>query len=222
MKVCTDACMLGAWMAGKLGGSGINNILDIGCGTGLLSLMLSQKINASIDAIEIDTDTAKQAGENISASPWAANIRVIHTSLQEFIPQKKYDLIICNPPFYENDLRSEHENKNVAKHDITLKLEELLLFVKEHLFDEGVFALLLPFHRVVYLEKISNGQGLFVLEKLLVKQSTQHDYFRSVIILSKKETIAPLTNELIIHDDERQYTAAFEVLLKDYYLKLRS
>ena len=115
MKVCTDACMLGAWTAGKLGGSGINNILDIGCGTGLLSLMLSQKINASIDAVEIDADAAKQAGENISASPWAANIRVIHTSLQEFMPKKKYDLIICNPPFYENDLRSEHENKNVDR-----------------------------------------------------------------------------------------------------------
>lgn len=220
MKVCTDACMLGAWTAGKLGGSGINNILDIGCGTGLLSLMLSQKINASIDAIEIDPGAAKQAGENISASPWASNIRVIHTSLQEFIPQKKYDLIICNPPFYEDDLKSAFENKNAAKHDTRLKLGELVLFVKSFLNDEGRFVLLLPYHRTVYFEKMATANGFFVHERLLVKQSPKHEYFRSVIMFSQKETRPVVMNELVIHDDERKYTAAFISLMKDYYLKL--
>ena len=220
MKVCTDACILGAWTANTIKASSINNILDIGCGTGLLSLMLAQKIGACIEAIEINQDAANQAAENISNTAWAKNIKVIHTSLQNFIPLKKYDLIISNPPFYEDDLRSEDENKNAAKHDTTLKLEELILFVNEHLADKGTFAVLLPFQRVNYFEKMVNEHGLFIQEKLFIKQSPQHDFFRAVIFVSKQEAQSPLTIELVIHDNERQYTPPFQSLLKDYYLKL--
>ena len=219
MKVCTDACLLGAWTAAKMQDSTVKNVLDIGCGTGLLSLMLAQKINAAIDAIEINQDAFMQATENISNSVWQENIKIIHSSLQRFVSQKKYDLIICNPPFYEDDLRSDDENKNAAKHDTSLRLEELILFVKEHLNDTGAFAILLPFHRMSYLEKTANGSGLFAEEKLLIKQSPQHEYFRAVLLLTKMKT-AVLSNELIIHDAQRNYSPAFEVLLKDYYLKL--
>ena len=219
MKVCTDACLLGAWTADKMQGLTVKNVLDIGCGTGLLSLMLAQKVNTAIDAIEINQDASMQAAENISNSTWQENIKIIHSSLQNFISQKKYDLIICNPPFYEDDLRSDDENKNAAKHDTSLRLEELILFVKGHLNDAGYFTLLLPFHRTAYLEKMANGSGLFVAEKLLIKQSTHHEYFRTILLLTKNET-ATVSNELMIHDAERNYTPAFEVLLKDYYLKL--
>ena len=179
MKVCTDACILGAWVANTIEASSIKNILDIGCGTGLLSLMLAQKIEASIEAIEINLDAANQATENISNSPWSENIQVIHTSLQNFISSKKYDLIISNPPFYEDDLRSGDEHKNAAKHDTALKLVELILFVKDHLADKGIFAVLLPFQRVNYFEKRVNEYGLFIQEKLLIKQSPQHDFLLS-------------------------------------------
>lgn len=220
MKVCTDASMLGAWTASKMDGEFINDVLDIGCGTGLLSLMLAQKMNVSIDAVEIEPDAAIQASENISASPWAAHIRVFTTSLQDFKPGKKYDLIICNPPFYENDLRSVNENKNIAKHDSGLTLEMLACFVRSFLHDEGRFVLLLPFHRTVQFEKIAEEFDFFPQEKLLVRQTPGHDPFRSIIMFGKKETGNAITNEMIIHTDERQYTDDFELLLKDYYLKL--
>lgn len=220
MKVCTDACLLGAWTASKLDGAAINDVLDIGCGTGLLSLILAQKIPASIDAVEIDHDAVKQARENILSSPWAPNIQVIHTSLQEYIPAKKYDLIICNPPFYENDLRSENEHKNIAKHDKGLTLEILAGFVKSFLKEKGRFVLLLPFHRTVYFDKMATGLGLFVQERLLVRQSPVHDPFRSITMFAKNETENVITNEMFIHTDERQYTDDFELLLKDYYLRL--
>ena len=220
MKVCTDACLFGAWVADELKDVIVQNILDIGSGTGLLSLMLAQKINAQIEAIEINNAAALQSAENILASPWHQNIKLINRSVQDFIPEKKYDLIISNPPFYEDDLRSPDENKNAAKHDTTFRLEELISISGKYLTDQGTLALLLPFHRADYLEKITKDHKLFIQKKLLVKHSTKHHYFRAMFLLSKNETGDNILNELIIHDNERNYTAAFEYLLKDYYLKL--
>ena len=220
MKVCTDACILGAWTAQIFQSHSINNILDIGCGTGLLSLMLAQKMNGLIDAIEINSDAAGQAIENINASSWANRISVIHSSLQDFETNKKYGLIICNPPFYEDDLRSGDEYKNEAKHDTTLKLEDLLVSIRENLSEDGFSVVLLPFHRTAYFEETAKKQSLFVREKLLIRQTPRHEHFRSVILLSAKNVQKPVINKLIIHDDQRNYTAEFNMLLKDYYLKL--
>ena len=105
MKVTTDSCLFGAWMARELQQlSGIQDIWDIGTGSGLLSLMVAQKNNVVIDAIEIDPAAAAQASENSSASPWSENIRIIHEDVRTADPGKKYDVIISNPPFYEREL----------------------------------------------------------------------------------------------------------------------
>jgi tRNA1Val (adenine37-N6)-methyltransferase len=221
MKVCTDACLLGAWTADKMQHlRKVDNMLDIGCGTGLLSLMLAQNTNALIDAIEIDPAAAKQAKENVSASPWANNINVINIALQEFTPNKKYDLIICNPPFFEDDLRSADENKNAAKHDTELTLDELFSFIKDHLNKNGHAAILIPFHRTDHVAALIKENELFIREILFVKQSTSHSYFRSLVLLSNEEKQPIETNELSIHDDERNYTETFKTLLGPYYLKL--
>jgi tRNA1Val (adenine37-N6)-methyltransferase len=221
MKVCTDACLLGAWTADKMQHfNKVENILDIGCGTGLLSLMLAQNTNAAIDAIEINSDAAKQAGENIAASPWANHINVINVSLQEFKSNKKYDLIISNPPFFEDDLRSVDENKNASKHDTTLTLDELLSFIKDHLNKGAHAAILIPFHRTDHLAALVKSNELFVTEILFVKPSPTHSYFRSVILISNEEKQPIETNELSIHDGERKYTEPFKALLSTYYLKL--
>ncbi len=221
MKVCTDACILGAWTAAKFENKDLTkNILDIGAGTGLLSLMLAQKINAAIDAIEIDEAAAKQAKENILQSPWKQNIEVINVPLQQFETNKKYDLIISNPPFFEDDLRSPDDDKNAAKHDSTLKLDELIDFIKNKLYEQGTAVVLIPFHRTGYFAELLKNHHLFINETLFVKQSPGHDYFRSVILFAN-EDIQPIeSNELIIHDGERNYTERFKELLNSYYLKL--
>lgn len=221
MKVCTDACLLGAIVACKLSEpeNQVNNILDIGTGTGLLSLMLAQKTNAVIDAVEINEEASKQARKNFELSPWANKIQVYHTGIQHFIPAKKYDVIISNPPFFEEDLHSSDAAKNDAKHDTGLTLKELVLFIKNHLTQQGNAFLLLPFNRTTFLQSQAEKQGLFVKEVILVRQSIHHSFFRSIVQLST-QPFAITQTELSIHDGNREYTAGFTALLKDYYLKL--
>jgi tRNA1Val (adenine37-N6)-methyltransferase len=221
MKICTDACILGAWAADKIQQfHSIENILDIGCGTGLLSLMLAQKTTAKIDAIEINADAAGQAKENVLQSQWIDSIEIINTSLQHFHAIKKYDLIISNPPFFEDDLKSGDENKNASKHDVTLKFEELISFIKQNLAADGHAVVLIPHHRTEYFSSLVAENNLFIHEALFLKQSPAHKYFRSILLFSNKNIQPVESNELVIHDAERNYTEGFKELLGSYYLKL--
>ncbi|MBS1743281.1 MAG: methyltransferase [Bacteroidetes bacterium] len=221
MKVCTDACLFGAWVSERLPAqTNLHSILDIGCGTGVLSLMLAQNTNANIDALEINKNAAEQANENVQASPWPGQIKVIHRSLQEFLPSGKYDLIISNPPFFEDDLRSNDIHKNAAKHDTTLRLEELMSFISVHLSENGYAALLIPYHRTAWLSSLIRQYNFHPHEILLVKQSINHTFFRSIFYFSRRELQPIPVNELCIHDESRNYTMEFVKLLKEYYLKL--
>ena len=219
MKVCTDACLFGAWVAAAIENTAVQHILDIGTGTGLLSLMLAQKTSAEIDALEINADAATQAKENVAASPWRERVQVHCTDAASFVSQNKYQLIISNPPFYENDLRSPDENKNAAKHDSTLTLENLLKIISAHLAPGGSAAILLPYQRSAAFEKAAAQHSLFVQQKTIVQQTANHAPFRSMLLLSSNQ-IAFTPNNLLIHLPDRQYSPAFTQLLKDYYLKL--
>ena len=219
MKVCTDACLFGAWVADKIERGEIQpgNILDIGTGTGLLSLMLAQQSAAAIDAVEIDAPAFEQATENIAASPWAAKIKIHHLSIADLAPDKKYDLIISNPPFYENQLRSTDEKRNAAMHDSGLSFGELALSVKKNLTEKGIAAILLPYDRVESFEKELFKQQLFITEKLHVSHSPSHPFFRSLLMISlNKSTCREAI--LSIKDNAGGYSNEFIALLKDYYL----
>ena len=220
MKVCTDSCLFGAWVVNKIKSSGLqaNHILDIGTGTGLLSLMLAQETKARIDAVEIDPAASLQARENFLHSPWKDRLRLFNQPVQEYKPVQAYDLVISNPPFFENDLQSEDERKNNAKHSNSLSLEELAKLMKQAIHTGGYCAILLPFYREAYFEQMSMELGLFVAKRLRVQQTVAHPFFRSCLLLSVEK--APLidTEEIFIHDADRKYGPAFTELLKDYYL----
>lgn len=218
MKVCTDACLFGAVFANCQ--LQIANCLDIGTGTGLLALMLAQKnATAIIDTVEIDADAALQAKENVTASPWANRIQVINQDILTFNPGKQYDCIISNPPFFEDDLQSADETKNKAKHHTSLTLIQLLQVVDKHLAATGLFAVLLPYHRVENFTEEALRYGLHLNKKILVKQTPKHEYFRGILFF-KRDEIKPQLTELIIKDAENQYSTEFTALLKDYYLYL--
>lgn len=219
MKVCTDSCLFGAWAADKIERKFIEpkSILDIGTGTGLLSLMCAQKCATKIDAIEIDKDSYLQAKANFSASKWSPRLQIIHADANTQTDDKKYDFIICNPPFYENDLISSDKRKNIAKHHEALTLEDLIAIVQNRLSKNGSFAVLLPFHRVDYFKKLAIGNNFFVADELHVKQTPAHSCFRGFLFF-KREKAPSIIQELIIKDKEGKYTAEFNYFLQDYYL----
>lgn len=221
MKVCTDACVFGAHVADMIVQEQmtIHHALDIGTGTGLLSLLLAQKTNAVIDALEIDKKACEQARQNFGSSPWEERLNVVHEDVLQFQPVKKYDLIITNPPFYENSLRSVNENKNAAKHDTALTLERLLKVMEKSLSNYGIIAVLLPFYRLEYFEKEAARNNLFLFNKLLLKHKANSSFFRG-ILLFKRERISFFPGELIIKNEDHSYTDQFTELLKDYYLYL--
>jgi tRNA1Val (adenine37-N6)-methyltransferase len=224
MKVCTDACLFGALVADyktHLPTAGLSShCLEIGTGTGLLSLMIAQKNNAlTIDAVEIDRAAAAQAAENIAASPWADRIQVFNEDIITFNTNKKYDCIVSNPPFFEGDLQSADESKNDAKHDTSLNFSELLQVINKYLHPQGFFAVLLPYHRVEYFIEEAKKTGLFLCKQILVKHTLKHNFFRGILFFTRKETEAQIL-EIVIRDGEHNYTPEFAAVLKDYYLFL--
>ncbi len=221
MKVCTDACLFGAWVSKKLETNEISgeNILDIGCGTGLLSLMLAQKSVGKIDAVEIDEGAFEQAKENINATRWSESITIHHGSIVNFESLKKYDLIISNPPFYENQLKSEDKHRNVALHATTLSYFELVTAIKKNLAPNGIAGILLPYQCINNFDETLLNQKLFIVEKLNVAHSASHPFFRSLLLISNKENEL-WEDALSIKNADKEYSTEFKKLLKDYYLNL--
>jgi tRNA1Val (adenine37-N6)-methyltransferase len=219
MKVCTDACILGAWFADKA--PGYAPVLDIGSGTGLLMLMLAQRHKGPIRGIEIDLDAFHQLKENISQSPWRHLLKVYPGDVRSFSFPDKFDFIISNPPFFENDLPATTAAVNLARHSQELTLTELLEAIDTNLSYKGSFGVLLPYHRTSWFEEQAGSRHGFTLkEKLLVRQTPRHDFFRSILHFSRlKDNFIP-TAELTIQDVDGAYTEDFIELLKDYYLHL--
>jgi len=220
MKVTTDACLFGAWAAKNIAAHAKgNDILDIGTGTGLLSLMIAQQVNAQIDAIEIDKAAAEQAKENTANSPWKDRIHILQGDARVFAFNRQYDHIISNPPFYENELTSENIQKNTAHHDAGLLISELLSIISRQLKDDGRFYLLLPFKRYEEIKAAIHAHNMKLKRVCLVKQSSTHSFFRAMIEGGKKEETT-IMEELAIKDSTGEYTVEFSRLLKEYYLYL--
>jgi tRNA1Val (adenine37-N6)-methyltransferase len=218
MKVCTDACIQGAYTAQYA--LSAQRIMDIGAGTGLLSLMLAQQLPlADITAIELDAEAAEQAAANMAASPWADRLRVLTADARELPVGSLYDFIITNPPFYEGDLKSNDKLRNQAMHATTLDYTSLLKVIGDHLTADGAFSILLPARPFAEFLLLAAAAGFHAQHVLHVRQSVQHDYFRSVGIFSRREVVTEV-QDMAIRDAANVYTPVFTDLLKPYYLYL--
>jgi tRNA1Val (adenine37-N6)-methyltransferase len=224
MKVTTDSCLFGAIAAAAIKNRNYpaQRILDIGTGTGLLSLMITQKNSQSlIDALEIDKDAFFQAQENISASSFKERINVINGDAREFISENKYDIIISNPPFYTNELKSGNVKKDTAHHSNELELNDLLDIIERNINPTaGSFFLLLPYKRNDEIKNLLKKKEAYLIAETLVRQSVKHKYFRIIIEASFSIAAEELSKEISIKDKDDKYTTEFTELLKDYYLYL--
>ena len=217
MKVGTDGVLLGAWV--DL--SKADNILDIGTGTGLIALMLAQRCSASIDAIEIDEAAASQALENVRLSPWKMRVKVIHSSLQEFIsPNKPYNLIVTNPPYFINALPAPDKKRALARHSQQLSLIELIKKAKSLMHPDGHFAVILP--DSVYNEFVAqaNLYNLYPVRETRVHSTPDKKAFRILAEFSLTEQ-EPERSELVIEENGRHnYSEDYYRLTNEFYLDM--
>lgn len=217
MKVTTDACLFGAWVANKIeNDKSTKNILDIGSGSGLLSLMLAQRTVATIDGIELQQADYLQSLQNVSLSPWKERVNIIHADATNYAFTKKYNVIISNPPFYENDLRSDKSSKNIAHHDEGLTLKDLINIITKQLSENGEFYLLLPAKREDEILKAISNSSLYLNQMTYVNQTEKHPAFR--IMIKAGWFAKPEQPEKIIIKENDNYSALFMQLLRDYYL----
>lgn len=224
MKVTTDGCLFGAWVAAQLKDkTTTDHLLDIGAGSGLLSLMVHQQLPQSrIDAVEIDTPAATQAAMNIDLAGKKDHISVHHTDILRFSPENKYDYIFSNPPFYEKELKGNNLQKNTAHHNDGLRLQELVAQINRLLKPEGHFYLLLPFKRREEISSLLNDAGCRIIQWIQVKPAVHLDYFRLLIEgrFGNETNSHAQPEELSIKNKTGEYTTAFTGLLKPYYLYL--
>jgi tRNA1Val (adenine37-N6)-methyltransferase len=214
MKVSTDACILGAYTeVGKC-----ERILDIGTGTGLLALMVAQRNQETIiDAVEIDDSAYSQAVENVLESIFNKRINVFYTTIQQFQTDNLYDLIISNPPFYQNYLQSEKSQKNLAHHTVSLSFEDLIASVNKFLKPNGTFVVLLPLYETTRLVEIAAQFQLFPQKQLQIRHRQNSKILRIITTFGYSEKII-FFEELIIKNPDETYTEDFIGLLKDFYL----
>lgn len=217
MKVCTEACILGSYVRV----SGVNKILDIGTGTGLLALMLAQRASedAELHAVEIDQEAFEQAQENVRNSPFASKIQVFHQAIQDYSNNcsEQYDLIVSNPPFYQQSLRSPDNKRNQALHDQALTFAELADAVSKLLAPNGTFVVLLPAFEMQQITKILANRDLSPQQQLVIKNQVDGVIFRLITTFGFIEN-TPISTELVIRDKTGGYSSDFVALLKDYYL----
>jgi tRNA1Val (adenine37-N6)-methyltransferase len=215
MKVGTDGVLLGAWT--EPGNS--EEILDIGAGTGLVSLMLAQRSNANVTAVEIDPEAAVECRLNVSNSPWSQRISVFQDSVQNVKFKNKFDLIVSNPPFFSSFNDEMSDSRMNARHTSTLDYKTLLLLSKSLLGDRGKCCFVIPYDEEDNFLKTAKNIGLFPVRTTRVKGKPEGKIRRSLVELTSQSGINE-EDELIIELERHKYTSEFTELVKEYYLHL--
>ncbi|MEC3906654.1 methyltransferase [Tamlana sp. 2201CG12-4] len=219
MKIGTDSVLLGAWASTA---HRPFSVLDIGSGTGVLSLMLAQRCHAElIDAIEIDDRAYEQCVNNFEQSPWGDRLFCYHASLEEFVEEidDEYDLIICNPPFYSEDYKTKNNQRDLARFQDAMPFDHLIESASKLLSKEGRFSVVIPFkEEPAFIEQASKF-GLYPKRKLHVKGNSSTPVKRALIEFSFEQAQTE-TQILTIETERHQYTREYIDLTKDFYLKM--
>jgi tRNA1Val (adenine37-N6)-methyltransferase len=215
-KVGTDSVLLGA----SADITGAESILDIGSGTGLLSIMIAQRCDAFITGIEPDDDSFIQACENVNSCKWHKRINVIHTRLQDFNPEQvKFDLIVTNPPYFIDSLKNPEPRRSAARHSDSLTSDDILSSASKLLEEDGRLQLIMPYveGNVFIAEAIKYG---FYCNRILkIKPLPSSDIRRLILTFSRFKEKATENFLTIEHGKRHEFTEEYINLTKDFYLK---
>ncbi len=215
MKVGTDGVLLGSWADVRQR----KNILDVGTGTGLIALMLAQRSNAQITAVELEEKAAEEAKLNVNASLWKDRVHVHCISFQHFLKHadRQFDLIVSNPPFFSNSAKANDLSRTMARHTDTLSYSELILGSSRLLNIEGCLAVILPLETSIGFEKLAIESGFSLQRKTLVKPKSGKDVNR-VLLSFGKNTTTIVGDTITIYDENGQWTESYKDLTRSFYL----
>ncbi len=220
MKIGTDAVLLGAWCSLD---TYPDTILDIGAGTGVISLMLAQRSDAeTIDAVEIDEAAYEEAVANFEQSDWGDRLFCYHASFEEFAneieeEEETYDLIVSNPPFFRGSHSDTDAARNTARNTDALPFEALIRHTREILATKGTFAVIIPFEEETHFIALAQEYNLYLNRVCHVQGTPSSKIRRSLLEFSFVET-AVKEETLVIEVARHQYTDAYKALTNDFYL----
>jgi len=214
MKLGTDSILLGAWTKAK----DEKRILDVGTGSGVIALMLAQKTKAQIDAIDIEYAAHIQAKENFFNSKWKPRLTSIHSSIQEFSPTKKYDLIVSNPPYFPLPKSHISSNGNQARFTHLLSFSDLAKHVIRLLNTKGRFFVILPIHEGAMFTNEAEKRKLYLNNYVWVKTTNRKKFPKRILMEFSNSTSDIKDDSMIIIQADNKYTQAYKDLVKGYFL----
>jgi tRNA1Val (adenine37-N6)-methyltransferase len=217
MKVGTDGVLLGAWAAASRSPC---RALDVGTGCGLIALMMAQRFpEAQITAIDIDPSSLRDARSNVTASPFADRITTLESAIQNFHGNgKRFDLVVCNPPFFHNQLPSPNPARHRARHQATLTLDELLAGAARCMSADGELSLILPSDQKSIAVQVAAAHGLCPMRITRVRPLPDRDFVRVLIALTNQPGPSLVQDELTLELSKHHYTPEFRKLTESFYL----
>lgn len=216
MKLGIDSVLLGAWLDPK----SCENILDVGTGTGILALMLAQKTpSAKIHAIDIDLNAFNCAQQNFENSPFSAQLTLSHESFQSHDPQKIYQLIVSNPPYFKNGIKPNTSGRRLARFDKHLPLSDLFLHSFNHLAASGTLQIILPSNREEESMKLSRDYKLFLIRKCDIIPVRGKEKNRILLCFAKEQSTL-IAEKLVIREKDNSFTEEFKTLTSDFYINI--
>lgn len=217
MKVGTDGVLLGAWAEAYKR----NNVLDVGTGTGLIALMIAQRnTNATIDAIDIDEGCVMQAKRNVFESPFSNRVDVQKSSFQDFAARNdnKYDLIVSNPPYFHNSLKSPNLHRNYARHTDSLSFYEIISDGVSLLTESGSISLILPYEFKTSVLMHAKTVGLFA-KRITNVFPLPHKPAKRILIEFGMSDTECVEDNLIVELSRHKYTDEYNALTSEFYLQ---